>query len=409
MTKGKVPANNNFYDRYFFDKDPHRTLVDQVDAGKYIVGRARADAIETDFLWQIWTVEYIGTEQQITYASDGEPRFRWIDRLLVTDPSLPDDGSPGGIYIADPKVDAGSPAGTLVGFLFPMAKDVGTLSYAFEIISDPSDKFVLDPNENNKLLLSDTAFGIDNEYMLEVRVVDSLNRFYQQWITVDVVNIKLTNDEVSENALLGTKVADIIAVNDDPPTSFTLLSDPDGKFTISGSDLLTNDAFDFSTKEEHEITIQYTDSTSKQRQETFIIKVDPDNQSLLSAVTEEDRYGNQGIRVIEGDRKIFPLYNEVTHTGIGDITVLSLTVPLGKGLLLYNMQGSGDNKALYRVEVNGSVVCKVRTYYTNYNTPLVDLGELPLVEGDLVEIIAESKTNEPAGFNATLKYKERDL
>ena len=407
MTKGKIPANNNFYDRYFFSQDPHRTLVDQIDAGKYIIGRARADAKETDFLWQIWTLEFIGTERQITYASDGEPRFRWVDRLLVTDPNLPDDGSPAGIYIADPYVNAGDPAGTLVGFLFPMAKDVGIETYAFEILSDPSNKFVLDATENNKLLLSDTANGADNEYQLEVLVVDSQGRFFSQWITVDVVNIRLTNFRVQETADLGTKIADIIAVGDTPPTSFSIISDPDDKFDTVGADLVTDNAFDFSTAESHEVTIQYTDSLLVQRQETFTIEVIPDPISTLAAVTTEDLHGNAALRVLLGEEKILNLYNEVNNTGSGEVTVLTHIVPSGVFNHLLLAQCSGDNRAKYTVSVNGQVVWKARTYYTEYNTP-IDLGEYPLVEGDVVEIKADSLTNKPAQFNATLKYKEHE-
>lgn len=408
MTKGKIPADGNFFDRYFFDKDPHRTLVDQVDAGKYIIGRARANARETDFLWQIWTLEYVGTEQEITYASDGEPRFRWIDRLLVTDPNLPDDGSPAGIYIADPKVDAGSPAGTTVGFLFPKAKDVGIRSYAFEIVADPSNKFVLDGTTNNKLLLSDTAFGIDQEYTLDVRVIDDLGRDFTETITVDVVNLKLTNFQVDETADLGTKIADIIAVNDTPPTTFQIVNDPDDKFDISGADLISDDAFDFSTKEFHEVTIQYTDSTSKVREETFIIEVIPDPQGLFASVTDEDLHGDSAIRVLIAEQKILNEYNEVSHTGSGDITVMTYVCPASVFNHLLLAQCSGDNRAKWRLVVNGQVVCKSRTYYTEYNTNM-DLGEYQLVEGDVVEVIADSLTNKPANFNVTLKYKEHDL
>ena len=164
MTKGKIPANANFYDRFFSNENPHRTLVDQIDTNKYIVGRAPASAKETDFTWQIWTLEIVGTQPQTTYASDGEPRFRWVDRELVTDPNLPDDGSPAGIFLTQDYVDSGSPSGTTVGFLYPMAKDVGIESYVFTIVYDPSDKFELDVNTNNKLVLTDTAVGVDVEY-----------------------------------------------------------------------------------------------------------------------------------------------------------------------------------------------------------------------------------------------------
>ena len=408
MTKGKIPAEGNFYDRYFFDKDPHRTLVDQIDAGKYIIGRARADAKETDFLWQIWTLEYIGTEQEITYASDGEPRFRWVDRLLVTDPNLPDDGSPAGIYLTNQFVDAGSPAGTTVGFLFPKAKDVGIRTYAFTIVDDPSNKFELDPNENNKLLLTDTAFGVDQEYQLEVLVVDDLGRYYQEIITIDVINLRLTNTSIVETAQLGTKIADIVAINDVPPTTFQIISDPDDKFDVSGGDLITDNVLDYSTKRQHEVTIQYTDSNSTMLSETFIIEVIPDPQGLLESVVDEDVNGDPALRVILAQDNIQHVYNEVSHIGSGDITVLTYIVPSDRRNFLKLAQCSGDNRAKYKVVINGSVEFKKRTYYTEYNAD-IQLKDYKLLEGDVVEVIADSLTNMPAEFNVTLSYEEEEL
>lgn len=409
MTKGKIPANNNFYDRYFFSQDPHRTLVDQIDAGKYIVGRARASARETDFLWQIWTLEFIGTEPQITYASDGEPRFRWVDRELVTDPTLPDDGSPAGIYIANPRVDAGDPAGTTVGFLFPMAKDVGMESYVFQIIDDPSDKFELSPTENNRLLLSDTADGADDEYQLEVRVIDSQGRFFSQVITVDVVNIRLSSTTVPEESFIGTKIADIVAINANEPVTFAIIDDPDSKFAISGSDLITDDIFDFTVAESHSVTIQYTDALAVQRQETFEIAVDAENQSLLASIITEDLHGDSAVRVIPAERKNVTLYNEVNSVGLGDSVILTHTVPLNRWNHLLTITASGDNIGIYRVVVNGSVVWKARSYYTNFNIPITSLEEYPLEQGDVVQVIVENRTNEAAAFNATLVYREHDV
>jgi len=242
-----------------------------------------------------------------------------------------------------------------------------------------------------------------------VLVVDSQGRFFSQWITVDVVNIRLTDTNVDEEAFVGTKVADIIAVGDTPPTSFAITNDPDNKFDVSGTDLITTDAFDFSTAESHEVTIEYTDSLLQQRSETFTINVIPENPDLLSSVTEEDLHGNSAIRVVVAEQKIVPLYNEVNHIGLGDITVVTHTVPVGKFNHLLKLQCSGENVAVYRVEVNGQVVSKARTYYTEYNTPPIDLGELQLEEGDVVEVVADSQTNEPASFNATLIYKEHDV
>jgi len=408
MTKAKVPAAGNMYDRFFSVNDPHRTLVDQIDAGKYIIGRAHAGAAETDFLWQIWTLEMVGTQPQITYASDGEPRFRWVDRELVTDPNLPDDGSPAGIFLTREFVDSGSLAGTTVGFLYPMAKDVGIETYVFEITNDPSDKFALGPATNNQLLLTDTAFGIDGEYLVEIKVTDSKLRSYTEWLTINVANIRLTNNSIIETAPLGAKIADIIAVDGQEPIVISILDDPDQKFQVSGVELLTNDAFDFSDKESHQLTLQTTDALSVVRTQTFTIEVLAENISILESLIDIDAEGNPAMRVIVSDKLKKFQYNEVSHTGLGELIVLTYTVSAGIINHLLKVQCSGENRSIYTVEINGNIAGKARAYYTEYNAS-IDLDGITVEDGDVVVVKVDSKTNEPADFNATLTYEEHAL
>ena len=315
MTKGKAPSEGNFYQRFFNREDPHRTLVDQIDSNKYIIGRARADAKETDFLWQIWTLEVIGTKDQITYASDGEPRFRWVDRELVTDPNLPDDGSPAGIFITSDSVDSGSPSGTTVGFLYPMAKDVGIESYVFLITDDPSNKFELDAATNNKLVLTDTALGVDGEYDVEIRVVDSQGRAYTEVVTINVATIRLTSTEILETVPLGTKVADIVAVDGEPPVTFSLVSDVDQKFQVSGGDLLTADALDFATAESHDIVLRATDNLGVDRDESFTIQVVTESIGALESVITENDNGDPALRVLVSNNDNEPVPVKVTGDG----------------------------------------------------------------------------------------------
>jgi hypothetical protein len=297
MTAGRIPTSRNFYDRFFQTEDPNNVLVDQISSSEYIIGRARAGAKETDFIWQLAKVFVYGEQEQVVYAADGEPRFRWVDRELVfSDTPLPEDGSPGGIAITQDYVDANSPAGTLVGLLLPLALDVGLVSYAFEITNDPSNKFEIDPLGSNQLYLTDTALGVDGSYDVEVRVVDSQGRDFTQLLTINVASIRLSSDNVNEGVSIGTKVADIIATEGTLPISFSIINDPDNKFQISGSDLQTADTIDFTESESHEVTIQSTDASLSTRQETFTIKVNAASQSLLSSVIREDKEGNDALR-----------------------------------------------------------------------------------------------------------------
>lgn len=297
MTKVKSPRRGNFYDRFFNVNDPNNILVDQLSSSEFIVGRANAGTRQTDFSWQLSTVTIYGNVQQVVFAADGEPRFRWIDRKLVLDPDINPDGSPSGIYITSNSIDANSPAGTIVGDLFPKALDVGKLSYAFEITSDPSNKFELDPNQNNRLLLKDIALGVDGEYTLDIRVVDSELREFTDTLTINVASIRLSNDVIDEDAGIGAKIADIIAVEGQAPVTFSIIADPDNKFDVVGADLVLDEDIDFETKAEHLVTIQSTDALSNTRQETFTISVRPASASSgIESVTTQDKDNRDALR-----------------------------------------------------------------------------------------------------------------
>lgn len=298
MTKVRVTKPNNFFERFFDVNDPHRTLVDQVSSSTYIVGRAVARATELDFAWQIFQIDLVGEQQQVTYAADGEARFRWVDRELVLDPNLPDDGSPAGIFLTNDNVDAGSVAGTVIGELYPKALDVGTESYAFAITNDPSNKFQLNPAVNNLLVLTDTALAVDDFYLVDILVVDSQGRSYSEQLTIDVVSLRLTNDEVPEGASIGTKIADIVTVEGTSPFTYAIVADPDDKFQITGDALEVKNPLDFETAEFHSVTIQSTDALLQVRQEVFTITVLAETISLFASVITQDKDSNDAVRAV---------------------------------------------------------------------------------------------------------------
>lgn len=101
-------------------------------------------------------------------------------------------------------------------------------------------------------------------------------------------------------------------------------------------------------------------------------------------------------------------YNEVNSTGIETIEIINLTVPIGKGWDLQDASVSGDNRSVFTIEVNSSVVDKKRIYYTKFNTEF-NFKNYGITEGDNLKIIVENKTNSAATFNANIKYSEYDL
>lgn len=88
-------------------------------------------------------------------------------------------------------------------------------------------------------------------------------------------DITLTKTEISESASIGAKIADIIPLGGLGPYVFTLIDDPDSKFSVIGNELLVNDTLDASVSNQHSITIRVEDANSNTFNKSFIIDVLP--------------------------------------------------------------------------------------------------------------------------------------
>jgi hypothetical protein len=87
-------------------------------------------------------------------------------------------------------------------------------------------------------------------------------------------DINLSNTNVLESASVGATVANITVPSGGlAPFTFTIIDDPDNKFSITGNDLLLANPVDFSTESEHNVTIQVEDANNKTFQKTFLITV----------------------------------------------------------------------------------------------------------------------------------------
>jgi hypothetical protein len=101
-------------------------------------------------------------------------------------------------------------------------------------------------------------------------------------------------------------------------------------------------------------------------------------------------------------------YNELLSVaGLATGDLLLYTVPVGKTLKLQRIDFSGENKAVYKIDINGSIEAKKRTWYTSYNDYII-FNNLTLNAGDIVKLIVENKTNMTADFNGNLQGKLSD-
>jgi hypothetical protein len=87
--------------------------------------------------------------------------------------------------------------------------------------------------------------------------------------------------------------------------------------------------------------------------------------------------------------------------GLATVTIISYTVPVNKIFRIKRVDFSGGNRAIYKLDINGSTASTKRLYYTNYNGDF-DMENLELSAGDIVRVIVENKTNMIADFNTNI-------
>ena len=106
-----------------------------------------------------------------------------------------------------------------------------------------------------------------------------------------------------------------------------------------------------------------------------------------------------------------PTYNEVSAVASGVLTVITTyTVPAVTKAFLQQILGTGTNIATYTVWINGSLVAKKYTYFTEFAADFVfatdmDSG-LNLATGDVVQIKVLHNRPTVGDFNATIQTFE---
>ena len=103
-----------------------------------------------------------------------------------------------------------------------------------------------------------------------------------------VPQIQLSALTVNENVALGTPVGALSVVNGTGTYTFTITSDPENKFALSGGNLVTDGALDFEADASHAVTIEADNGVDAPISRTFTITVqnlDDTAPTITSAAT----------------------------------------------------------------------------------------------------------------------------
>ena len=215
-------------------------------------------------------------------ASNGAGSVSEVFTIAVTD--VVEAAAPSDIALSAVSVAENAAVGSVVATI---SAD-GTAPVGFSKVSDPDGKFAV---SGDRLLL---AAALDYEtataHQVTLRATNasgSQDASFTIAVT-DVVeavapsDIALSVASVAENAAVGSVVATISA-DGTAPVGFSKVSDPDGKFAVSGDRLLLAAALDYETATAHQVTLRATNAAGTQ-DESFTIAV----TDVVEAVAPSD-------------------------------------------------------------------------------------------------------------------------
>ena len=98
-------------------------------------------------------------------------------------------------------------------------------------------------------------------------------------------------------------------------------------------------------------------------------------------------------------------YNEISSVGSGaETTIITVTAPVG-GKRIQKIDFSGDNKALYKVKVDGNTIASRRTWWTHFNESVSFEGfvnGLLLTSGQVLTVTVVHNRPDLGAFEATV-------
>jgi hypothetical protein len=221
---------------------------------------------------------------------------RVVDLSTPNLPSIPAEQAPTSLTLSPTDVDENEPTETVVGTFAVTDPDLGD-THTFSLVggdgATDNASFTIDGDELK-------TFGVfDHEtqdsYSIRARVTDSAGKFLERVFTITAGDVNesptavaLSNTIVEEDDPIDTVVGDLTTTDpDDGDThTYSLVSgegDTDnGAFTIDGSQLETNQVFEFLTQDTYRIRVRSTDQAGLSFEQVITITVQEPNQAPQS-------------------------------------------------------------------------------------------------------------------------------
>ncbi|MEZ5841016.1 MAG: cadherin domain-containing protein [Hyphomicrobiales bacterium] len=321
-----------------------------------------------------------------------------VDEVAEDDrPDAPQGPQPADMAPLDIRLDAGAlaegvAAGTVVGRLSTLDED-GADSFRYQLLATSTPGFAV---VGDQIVVVDPTvvdFEAITELVFNVRVTDRFGHTLTKSFTVAVedvnerpTDIVLAGGGVDENAIAGTVVATLSAVDEDAGETFSyaITADPSGYFEIIGNEIRVKAgaSLDFEAATSHDVTVRVTDAGGNSYDKTFTLSV-ADTAENLVLTAGDDIFADSGVTELSVDGGAG---NDTLMGGLGDDTLLG---GLGDDVL---DGGAGDNE-LHGGAGNDTLIGTVPgdvLYGDDGNDTFLVTGAATISGGDGLDVILGS-------------------
>ena len=183
--------------------------------------------------------------------------------------------------------------GDVIGTFSTTDPDTGN-TFTYTIVSGTGDTDNASFTIDGESLKANAAFNFETKssYTVRIRSTDQGSLYYEKAFTITVTNVNeaptdiaISASTIAENNAIGDVIGTFSTTDPDAGNTFTytLISgtgDTDNaSFSISGSDLIANEVFDFETKNSYSVRVRSTDQGGLTTEKAFTITVTNVNET----------------------------------------------------------------------------------------------------------------------------------
>jgi len=218
------------------------------------------------------------------------------------------------VSLTSTDIDENSSNNTEVGSIYTLDNSGGV--YTYTLLDDAGGRFKL---IDNKIVVADGSkldYEASDMHDITLRVTNSAGETKDLSFMIDVLNVveagekppvmvSLTDGFVEENASTGTVAGVFESFNPTETSTYALIDDAGGRFTLAGNKLIVADGekLDFETADYHSVIVRVTDRLGNVTDMEWGVEIldVQDEENYIYGTNKADKlYGSSGHDTISG-------------------------------------------------------------------------------------------------------------